>query len=571
LAQPATGRREMHSTRDSLNQKSTTSNHKGRLAMMNSPLRIFSLWVILVLGVALAAEMGCVTGVISRGVLDQLADQSASWWQEARWLHGVQSLLLVVLLVWTWVLLFSPGGARHTKLVGGLAAVLLSSHFSPLHAGLAYAPVVGTLLSLVLVTWLLRRTGSRPDPRVLFQAIRKARPADAILWSLAVVIVIYTVVNQFGEAARVVSRDTDFGAFYDAAVATTRGSDPYAATRGAYFYPPTFAFYFAVLTGLPKAGASLLWFAIKLALVIWTLVSVYDLVKERCSFASSRRWLAVGVVLVAARFLLADLQYGNVNAFILWLSIVAIVLDFEERPVLAGLAAAAAVSVKIVPAVFLLYFVFRGRYRVALWLGVWLLALNLGPLISAPHEFAKTWTSYFDTGVYGKLASRLAQPDNQSLWGALNRSIDLPLSHVRVIWMACSVVLTAVAAWVTRRVRGEGRFRESGAAALFFLLGVLVSPGSWVVHYGAVLLPMSYLLAAGVMCASRSRAYWIVFIAANLAFTISGWWRSTVRLSIEQSWFVAANCLLFITLVFLVLVTRSNNGGSRALPDESAA
>jgi hypothetical protein len=82
---------------------------------------------------------------------------------------------------------------------------------------------------------------------------------------------------------------------------------------------------------------------------------------------------------------------------------------------------------------------------------------------------------------------------------------------------------------------------------------------------------MSYLLAAGVMCASRSRAYWIVFIAANLAFTISGWWRSTVRLSIEQSWFVAANCLLFITLVFLVLVTRSNNGGSRALPDESAA
>jgi alpha-1,2-mannosyltransferase len=289
---------------------------------------------------------------------------------------------------------------------------------------------------------------------------------------------------------------------------------------------------------------------------MWTLAAVYDLVKDRGASASRRRWIAVGVVLVAARFLLADLQFGNVNAFVLWLSIAAIVLDYKGRNVLAGLALAGAVSVKVVPAVFLVYFFVRRRYRVAAWTGVWLVALNLAPLVFEPHDLARAWASYFDTGVRGKLTSRLAQPDNQSLWGAFNRAIDLPLARIKFVWAACSIVLAAVAAWVTREVRGKRAGGQAGAASLFFLLGLLVSPGSWVVHYVAVLLPMSYLFAAGVMGPSRPRAYAIVFIAANLIFTVSGWWRSTVRLSIGQSWFVVASGLLFLTLAALVLADR---------------
>lgn len=520
---------------------------------MSSPNRFFSLWLILVLAVSVIAEIGGATGAASREVLEGLANRSVGWWQAPSWLHGVQSLLLVLLIVWLSLLLFSPDGKRLAHAIGGLVAVLLSSHFSQLHAGLPYGPLVGTLLALFLTFGLLRGAALRRAPGTMRAAVRNARPAGAILWCLAAVAVLYALANQFGEAARVVSRDTDFGTFYDAALAVARGSDPYAATDGKYFYPPAFAFYFAALTYLPKAGASLLWFTIKLALVVWTLAAVYDLVKNTTAPARGRRWLAAGVALVAARFLLADLQFGNVNALVLWLSVAAIVLDFKKRSVLAGLALAAAVSVKIVPAVFLVYFLARGRYRVVLWTAVWIAALNLAPIVSGPHELWRTWVSYIDTGVHGKLTSRLAQPDNQSLWGALNRAIDMPLAHITLIWAACATALAAVAASVTWRVRCEDVLRQTGAASLFFLLGLLVSPGSWVVHYVAVLLPMSYLLAAGVMGASRARAYWIVFIAANLVFTISGWWRSTVRLSIEQSWFVAASCVLFFALVFLVL------------------
>lgn len=540
---------------------------------MNSPSRFFSLWMILVLAVGVVAEIGAATGLIPPGVLDGLARRPADWWLAPRWLHGVQASLLALLAVWTSALLFLPAKERPTRFAGGLAAVFLASHFSPLHAGIPYAPLVGTLIALALLTWLLRGREIPADPRRLLRSLRSglgakfraARLADVALWSLAGAVVVYALATQFGEAARVVSQETDFGTFYDAAIAVRGGSDPYEATAGKYFYPPTFAFCFAVLTVLPKGGASLLWFTIKLALVIWSLAAVYGLLEERAGSAAGRRWLAAGVVLVAARFLLADLRFGNVNTFVLWLTLAAIALDFKEKPVLAGLAAAAAVSIKLVPAVFLVYFLARGRCRVVLWAGAWLVALNLLPLAAMGHSFGGVWASYMETGVYGKLAGRIAQPDNQSLWGALNRSLDLPLSQIRIIWGAASVLLTAVAAWTAWRVRGDARVRRAGAAALFFLLGLLVSPGSWVVHYGAVLLPMSYLLAVGVMGRRRDYAYWAVFAAASLAFTFSGWWRLTVRLSIEQSWFVAANCLLFFVLVFLVSDKRPAGDRSRDL------
>ena len=68
----------------------------------------------------------------------------------------------------------------------------------------------------------------------------------------------------------------------------------------------------------------------------------------------------------------------------------------------------------------------------------------------------------------------------------------------------------------------------------------MVSPGSGVVHYTAVLLPMAVLWEAALARRWTGPLPWIVFAAANLAFTASGWARWTVHASITQSWFVVA-------------------------------
>jgi hypothetical protein len=80
----------------------------------------------------------------------------------------------------------------------------------------------------------------------------------------------------------------------------------------------------------------------------------------------------------------------------------------------------------------------------------------------------------------------------------------------------------------------------------------MVSPGSWVVHYTAVLLPMSmlWMLALSGRWPARwpARWAWVLFGITNIAFTVSGWARTTVHASITQSWFVVAAVLLMTGL-----------------------
>ena len=357
--------------------------------------------------------------------------------------------------------------------------------------------------------------------------------------------------EQFREMQKLVGNVTDFRMFYEAAGALGAGEDPYAATDGGYFYPPTFAFYFRLLHWQPIAGASLLWFTLKLTLVAWTIKTVFRLVGGDALSGAKRRWLIFGAIVVVVRFLIGDLGYGNSNTFILWLTVAAVALDMDDRPVLAGLALAGAVSIKVVPLVFAVYFLASGRWRVLLWLAVWVVVINGLPFVAGYADAQSAWRSYFDAGVATKLNDPLAQPDNQSLWGLLNRLVDWPLSVTRIIWLVLSMTLVGIAGWITfrlRSVRTTEPTKQAGAASLFFLLGLLVSPGSWVVHYSAALLPMTYLLIEAQKGTAPTRLLWAAFIAANVAFSISGWSRATVRWSIEHSWYVIAIFFMFVVL-----------------------
>jgi hypothetical protein len=520
--------------------------------MKHSASRIFYLWLLFLLFGALLAELGHIARLIPADVLASLAHHSGSWWQKPAWLHALNSLFLLFVSSWYVKSVLVPAVPRTAARIGGIAAVLLSSHLSPIYIVVPYVPLAGTALASVILVLSIVHSKAELDPRSALRLLMPESRSERVLWGALVLFVVYNFVNQLGESVRLVSRVTDFRTFYEAAVALARGNDPYGATGRAYFYPPTFAFYFRFLTWLPVVGASHLWFTAKAALVVWSLGAVESMLLGYDMTETRRRWFIAGIVLVAARFIVSDLQYGNTNTFVLWLIIVAVVLDFRGRSFWPGVAVAAAIGVKVVPALFVLYFLVRGRIRIVLWTAVWLLAFNLLPFLIEARIMSETWGIYLADVAHGKLSSPLAQPDNQSLWGFLNRFHESPVSQLRAIWIACSALLTGTAVWATIRARGNERLSRVGAASLFFLLGLLVSPGSWVVHYCAVLLPMAYLLRVAMAEGAHARYLWLVFIMANLVFSLTGWSRLTVRLSTEQSWFVAAGCLLFFTVAFLV-------------------
>jgi hypothetical protein len=432
--------------------------------------------------------------------------------------------------------------------LGHLAGIVPRSVLEGLSGGVSLwweLPAALHVVALVGVGWLVWMTG-----RNLLKDVTPPRSLWGRLLVGAVVLLgIFLCLNQFVELENVITKVTDFGTIHQGSAALLTGGDPYTATDQAYFYPPLLAFLFGPLTLLPLAAANLLFFSLKFVLVVWTLAACDRLVQGN-QFTGGRRVLFLfGLIFVASRFWIADLQYGNTNLLILFLVTGAIVWDRADRPLAAGLALALAVSIKIVPVVLCLHFLILGRWRTLAYFTAGLVGFNFVPWFFLQDHWRDTWAAYLDNGVEGKLNQRLAQPDNQSLWGVVGRMFPAtPLADLRLVWFGCGSLLGVFAGLVSWSARRREPLVQVAAAALYPLVGLLVSPGSWVVHYTAVLLPMSMLWMLTLSGRWPARWAWVLFGITNIAFTVSGWARTTVHASITQSWFVVAAVLLMAGL-----------------------
>lgn len=451
---------------------------------------------------------------------------------------------------WAIIFVFCLSWAELGRLTGHVKRDVLDALVNAKWWDLSSGAHIVALAILILVMFLL--------------CLRRLRgvsiPVNNYERALAVAILLlgfYLCLNQFSELENVMSRKTDFGTIYSASLALFSGEDPYRATGNEYFYPPLLAFLFGPLTRLPLAAASTLFFSFKFIMVVWTLVACYRLV-EGYHFRDTRHALFVlGLIFVAARFWVADLQFGNTNVVIMFLVVAAIFQDRNDNHLAAGLFLALAVAIKILPCALCLHFLLLRRWRTIGYFLVGLIGFNLLPWAALPQQWGNAWLAYFDAGVVGKLSQRLAQPDNQSLWGLINRMFpEDPLANLRLVWGGAAILLTSFVVLVSARVRNRADLSPVAGASLFSLLGLLVSPGSWVVHYTAVLLPMVVLWKICLKNNGLGRWPWVLFFCANFAYTLSGWSRPTVNASISQSWFVIVTVLLLVGIGVLALSGR---------------
>ncbi len=279
-----------------------------------------------------------------------------------------------------------------------------------------------------------------------------------------------------------------------------------------FTYPPLAALFFAPLALMPLVLAEIVVLLTSLGCLGLTLWLVLDRLRPGLD-----RRLALPLVIAALALALylepvrQTFGFGQINLVLM----AAVALDclarkpFWPRGMLIGIA----VSIKLIPGGFLLYFLLRRDWKAAGTVVVSAIgAVGLGFLLF-PSDSVEYWfRTLADTG-------RIGPPyfaGNQSLKGLAFR-LGLPDSTATAIWLGLAVIAVALAAvWMHHLIRAGAHVAALLVNASAILL---VSPVSWSHHW--VWVAPALLLAVDVIARRRAgQAPWRLFAWVTGTLTV---------------------------------------------------
>lgn len=323
-----------------------------------------------------------------------------------------------------------------------------------------------------------------------------------------------------------------------------------------FTYPPIAAWLFAPLTWVPLPAASLGFTLASLA----TLVVGVAVMMEALGWRRPQTLLLITGIALTLGPVRETLSLGQVNIMLTALVLVG-TLRLARRPWCAGILIGAAVAIKLTPAVFLVFLLFRRDWRrlastlvsACAWTGI--------GFVVAPTASVTYWTStLLDPSRIGGLAFTA----NQSVNGLLQR-LGGPVLGDRLAWLVIAGfvgLLLCGVAWVATR-RGETLLAWVAVA----MIALACSPVSWSHHWVSAL-PLLMLIAA-----RREPWRWSVLIPGVAVFLLTPHWWLPHSEDREMLWtpvqHVLGNLPLAWAMVALLVCTAlPARGSGPRLPQE---
>ncbi|MFF2088728.1 glycosyltransferase 87 family protein [Nocardia sp. NPDC058176] len=282
-----------------------------------------------------------------------------------------------------------------------------------------------------------------------------------------------------------------------------------------FTYPPLAAAFFVPLALMPLAVAELVVLAssvVSLGIALWLVLARVRPELDR---------MTVLTVIIAgigfAQFLEPVRQtfnFGQINLVLMAVIVIDVLVrkPFWPRGMLIGIA----VSIKLIPAGYLLYFLLRRDWKAAATLVVSAAgAVGVGFLLF-PRDSIEYWFhTVSDTG-------RIGTPyfaGNQSIKGTLFR-LGIDESLATGLWIALSLLTVALAAvWMYRLIEAGN---EVAALLVNAAAILLVSPVSWSHHW--VWVAPALVVAVDLVVRGRSRGFTAMVAVFTLMFLVGPQW-----------------------------------------------
>ncbi len=368
-------------------------------------------------------------------------------------------------------------------------------------------------------------TPATPPPRSLAARLGwqhvgfRATSRGRALISLALLLLLPCLADQFAFQARMRDHNPDLlGWLANARDIQTSSPQTFYRDNPFYIYPPFFLTLIAPLTHLPTPAAAAVfetskWIALLLSLwLAWRLCSPTD--------EDVPPIVALGSLICTWRFFDNDLGMGNINILLLAVILAGIYLAGRRQHLLAGALIAVAASIKVTPALILVYFLYKRWWKTlpgaliglaicliiwpALWFG-WennwhLLASWYHAVVAGFIEHGAVRSEHTNQALVG-IINRLFGPHVGILSG---RGEDVYLTIINLPPFARDLLRLLLAggivgglAWTCRHaVRPrENPLGYAAEISLVLIAMLLLSGLSWKAHFVTMTLPYSVLLA----------------------------------------------------------------------------
>ena len=377
-----------------------------------------------------------------------------------------------------------------------------------------------------------------------------------------------------------------------------------------YPNPPIMSVLLLPLVRLPAMSMATIWYCAKVVMAILVLSWSLRLVDPARKLPW---WVTAIIVLFSIRPIVGDLQHGNVNLFVFFVVMSALMFVATGRSIIGGVTMALAVSCKVTPLLFIPYFVWKREWK---FLGGWCvgMALFLWPgivpsMVLGYAENQRNLYSWYHEMVHpfvveGKVTS---EHSNQSLPGLIFRLgtespsfvsypegvftpdefhhvVSLSPRVAKLIVQGVMLAFAGVVVWLCRPVQPQTgrRLIETATWPIlaaewsFILIGMLLfSERTWKHHAVTLALPWAVIISAAynsVFPFTRRFCIGATFIA------MAGMWITSTGLLDDRTAklgqvyggytvaFLIMGCAVVVILREAMLAKRVTGGNKTSLP-----
>ena len=248
-----------------------------------------------------------------------------------------------------------------------------------------------------------------------------------------------------------------------------------------FTYPPASTLFFWPLTWFPVAVAGIVWalFNLTALIVVLAITLLHVRPTSRADVAGVPWrwvWLLLGPAVLLEPVML-DLSFGQINLVLLALVVVDATtrLEVAGRALPRGWLVGVAAAVKLVPLIFIPFFVVTRQFRAAATSIASAALCTLAAFVMNPTASAAYWTKYLNDQAR---IGTVTYVSNQSLEGALDR-----LTHH--LWSAWSIDSVEVLAALVSVSLAWWAWRSSSTFLAVLIVGnggLLASPITWAHH-----------------------------------------------------------------------------------------